>query len=123
MFIYILKLEEGKYYVGRTNRLVDRIEAHVMGRGSEWTKKYKVKKLIRSYETNDMYDEEKETRRCMSRYGIRNVRGGSYARIEIGEVEIKRLRREIRGSEGRCYYCGKKGHYWNGCYRRYLFSD
>ena len=123
MIIYILRLEENKYYVGRTNNLIDRIEAHVMGRGCEWTRKYKPKKLIRSYETKDMYDEDKETRRCMSRYGIKNVRGGSYAKMEMMDDEVKRLRHEIRGSEGRCYYCGRKGHYGRECWRRYLFSD
>ena len=49
MIIYVLRLEENKYYVGRTNSLIDRIEAHVMGRGSEWTRQYKPKKLIKSY--------------------------------------------------------------------------
>jgi hypothetical protein len=123
MYIYVLRLTDNKYYVGRTHYLIDRLEAHIIGNGSEWTRKYKVQRLIKSYETNDMYDEDKETKRCMSRYGIENVRGGSYSKIKVSEEEIKRLRREIRGSEGRCYYCGRRGHYWNGCFRRYLFSD
>ena len=36
--IYCLRLEENKYYVGKTNHIEFRLENHI---GSEWTKKYK----------------------------------------------------------------------------------
>jgi predicted GIY-YIG superfamily endonuclease len=40
--IYILKLEENKWYVGKTYRKVkERFQEHLDGKGSSWTKKYK----------------------------------------------------------------------------------
>ena len=39
MFIYILELEEGKYYVGKTEDPTYRIESHFASNGSAWTKK------------------------------------------------------------------------------------
>jgi predicted GIY-YIG superfamily endonuclease len=41
MNLYILKLKEGKYYIGRTIQdPIDRIQAHINGIGSEWTKNF-----------------------------------------------------------------------------------
>ena len=37
--IYVLKLKEGKYYIGKTNNEKKRIEEHIKSNGSEWTKK------------------------------------------------------------------------------------
>ena len=45
--IYILKLNNNKYYVGKTNRTVnDRYQEHLDGNGSIWTKKYKPQSII-----------------------------------------------------------------------------
>jgi len=38
--IYILKLQDDKYYVGKTNHLNFRLENHFTGTGSIWTTKY-----------------------------------------------------------------------------------
>ena len=40
-FIYVLKLEGGKYYVGKTNNPNIRVNNHFNSNGSVWTKKYK----------------------------------------------------------------------------------
>ena len=41
VFIYALKLENNKYYIGKTNNPSFRIESHFNTEGSFWTKKYK----------------------------------------------------------------------------------
>jgi predicted GIY-YIG superfamily endonuclease len=46
--IYILKLNDNKYYVGKTNKIVnERYQEHIDGVGSFWTKKYKPLYLIK----------------------------------------------------------------------------
>lgn len=46
--IYILKLNDNKYYIGKTNRIViDRYQEHLEGIGSFWTKKYKPLSIIK----------------------------------------------------------------------------
>jgi predicted GIY-YIG superfamily endonuclease len=36
--IYILKLREGKYYIGKTKNVEKRFNEHIAGNGSGWTK-------------------------------------------------------------------------------------
>ena len=38
VFIYALKLEKGKYYIGKTNNPKFRLESHFNSNVSEWTK-------------------------------------------------------------------------------------
>ena len=44
--IYVLELENNKYYIGKTNSLELRLDSHFNGRGCKWTTKYKPIKLI-----------------------------------------------------------------------------
>ena len=46
VFIYILKLQAGKYYVGKTTNPSFRLDKHFNGDGSAWTKKYAPIKLL-----------------------------------------------------------------------------
>ena len=45
--VYILSNKNRKLlYIGVTSRLKDRIEEHKIGRGSDYTKKYKIQSLV-----------------------------------------------------------------------------
>jgi predicted GIY-YIG superfamily endonuclease len=39
-FVYVLRLQDGKKYVGRTSNLRQCLNQHFSGDGSEWTKRY-----------------------------------------------------------------------------------
>jgi predicted GIY-YIG superfamily endonuclease len=41
VYIYVLKLEQEKYYIGKTNNPQFRLDNHFTSNGSEWTKLYK----------------------------------------------------------------------------------
>ena len=41
VYIYILKLKNNKYYVGKTSNPKFRLESHFNSNGSVWTMKYK----------------------------------------------------------------------------------
>jgi len=73
VWIYILKLCSGKYYVGKTTNPEFRLADHFDSAGSTWTSKYKPIDLIPNC---DDFDEDKHTLICMNKYGIENVRGG-----------------------------------------------
>ena len=45
---YVLKLEEGKYYVGKSWNLNNRLGQYFTGRGSKWTKKVQASSNITS---------------------------------------------------------------------------
>ena len=46
VFIYILQLEKGKYYIGKINNLQFRLESHFNSNGAEWTKLYKPVRVL-----------------------------------------------------------------------------
>ena len=88
VYIYILELEQGKYYVGKTNDPEIRINKHFDSEGSAWTKKYKPIKEIQRISNCDDYDEDKYTLKYMNMYGIENVRGGSFVTLVLDKSTI-----------------------------------
>ncbi len=62
LYIYILELEQNKFYVGKTNNPNFRLQDHFNSNGSVWTKKYKPIKLLELIPNSDDYDEDKYTR-------------------------------------------------------------
>lgn len=115
VFIYILELKEGRYYVGKTENPDIRITDHFKHTGSEWTKLYppiKVKELIPDC---DAYDEDKYTKIYMQKYGIDNVRGGSFCFIKLSPEIRSFIQQGIDSSSDYCYRCHKPGHFANKC--------
>ena len=100
--IYILKLREGKYYIGKTKNVEKRFNEHIAGNGSGWTKKYKPISLIKSIVSTSYFDEDKYVKEYMAKYGIENVRGGTYSNINLDANCISVLEKEIRHSKNLC---------------------
>ena len=94
MYIYILQLEKGKYYVGKTKNPYFRFENHFYSSGSEWTKLYKPIRILELIADCDDYDEDKYTLIYMDKYGIDNVRGGSFTTIELDKSTKNQLKNE-----------------------------
>jgi cellular nucleic acid-binding protein len=113
--IYVLLLEEGKYYIGKSNDILKRCIEHFEGSGSCWTKKYKPLKLQKTIENVSPFEEDKITKEYMLKYGIENVRGGTYTQIELTENQIQSINSELRGAMDECLKCGKKGHFIAEC--------
>ena len=116
VYIYTIKLENGKYYIGKTTNPRFRLDKHFNLSGSQWTKLHKPVKVIEIKDNCDDYDEDKITKQYMNKYGIDNVRGGSYVQIELSRVQKDALKLELNGSNDACFKCGKIGHFANECY-------
>lgn len=98
-WLYVLRLEQDKYYIGITKRSNpnDRINQHFGGYyGAQWTKKYKPETVLEIRDLGHItrseaeYLEKKETLRVMDMYGYQNVRGGDL--VYRGEY-VKRFNR------------------------------
>ncbi len=114
--IYIIQLENNKYYIGKTNNpICNRILDHFNNIGSVWTSKYKPIRVIDIFYNCDDYDEDKYTFIYMEKYGINNVRGGTFCKLNLDKNDINQITKQIRGYSNKCYYCGKSDHFVNYC--------
>lgn len=113
--IYILELENNKFYIGKTNSPDMRLNDHFNANGSIWTKKYKPLSILRVISDCDDFDEDKYTLMCMKEYGIDNVRGGSFCTLELPDDQVKTINKMIVSSSDKCYACGNSGHFVKDC--------
>lgn len=120
VYIYILLLEQNKYYIGKTNKPKFRIDCHFNSRinsntGSVWTRMYKPIKILKIIPDCDDYDEDKYTIMYMNKYGMNNVRGGSFCSIVLDENTIEQIKRMCNGANNNCFICGSSEHFAINC--------
>ena len=116
--IYVLRLKGGRYYVGKSNNVMNRYKQHLNGSGSAWTKKYKPISVEKTIRNVSPFEEDKITKEYMSTYGIDKVRGGSYVEIKLSEFHMAALNMEIWAANDLCTQCGRSGHFVKDCYAR-----
>lgn len=113
--IYVLKCEQDKYYVGKSKNIVTRLDQHNSGSGSVWTKKYPPIEVVENIANCDKFDEDKYTLKYMEKYGIKNVRGGSFVKAELSSEQIENIKRLLDSANDRCHNCGEEGHFIRQC--------
>ena len=116
--IYIIRLEGGRYYIGKSDNVMNRYQQHIDGNGSAWTRKYKPISLEKIIKNVSSFEEDKITKEYMSKYGIDKVRGGSYVEIELSEFHIDALKMEIWSAKNLCTQCGSSEHFVKDCHTK-----
>jgi predicted GIY-YIG superfamily endonuclease len=113
--IYVLRLEGGRYYVGKSDNVMKRYEEHLNGKGSAWTTRYPPVTLVKTINSVSAYEEDKTVKEYMGIYGIDKVRGGSYVTEALTATQQSALQQEIWSAQDRCTRCGSSGHWVSTC--------
>lgn len=90
--IYIIRLEQNKYYIGHAINLEQRLNDHAEGKISKYTQKYRplsIKKIIPDANAIHL---DKYVVKYMEKYGMNSVRGGSFDNEILGKEQIKYLK-------------------------------
>ena len=122
--IYVLELEGGNYYVGKTRHTFDRFDQHREGSGARWTKLHPVVGLYTFHKDRRDSDENMFTILMMKNFGIDKVRGGSWTNPEISDRSRKKLEKRISRQRKRkwtytglpCSRCGRDSHPVEHCF-------
>jgi hypothetical protein len=115
--VYVLRLDNDKFYVGESINPKKRIKDHFYGRGTTWTK---INKPLRSFDPltppqNHLW-ELTETLRQMNIHGIDNVRGSLFTNpkpfTKSEKVMAAQLYCELNNY---CRRCGESNHFASQC--------
>lgn len=116
--IYVLRLSNGKFYVGKSNDVAARYQQHVAGSGSSWTRLHRPVAVDKIIPNASAFDEDKITKEYMATHGIDAVRGGAYVNINLDESQRDAILRELRNANNQCTRCGRSGHFVADCYAK-----
>mmetsp|Transcript_33187 Transcript_33187/g.88855 ORF Transcript_33187/g.88855 Transcript_33187/m.88855 type:complete len:335 (-) Transcript_33187:421-1425(-) len=124
-FLYVLRLQHGKWYVGTTTSPNIRFQQHMNGSGSEWTAQHppvgnnfhNISQLHCSSQ-EARFKEDAEVKMMMSRHGMDAVRGGTYSRAVLSNSDTEALQKELRHGQGDCLRCGRNNHWSSNCFAK-----
>lgn len=95
-YVYVLELEDNRYYVGRTHNFIQRMNEHFTNNGSIYTKKYKPIKIKEIVEEKTYFDERDKTLEYMEKYSWEKVRGYTWCREKILKEPTIKKKKETK---------------------------
>ena len=134
--IYVLLLQNNKFYVGYSERPVgERFIEHFNYQGSKWTTLHRPVQVL-EVKPGGIEEENEMTLRMMDKYGWWNVRGGSWCQVDIQTcppalLDFQRLKLPTplgrnqtlpassnRNNRNVCSRCGRDSHSASNCFAR-----
>lgn len=117
MYVYVLALEHGRYYIGKTDAPARCLNEHRAGLGPAWTKVHRPLNFAELIDRCHDSDADKVVKQYMSIYGIENVRGGSYSTLYLSANTKQFVNTEIARTKVSCFMCSETGHRADKCTR------
>lgn len=93
--LYVLELENGKYFVGSTENVIACMEQHQDGTFCDFTAVNKPIKVIEQRQMISRFNENALVQEYMAKYGVANVRGGSHVSNKMSASEVVYLQKDI----------------------------
>ena len=115
--VYVLQLEQNKYYVGESIYPEKRINDHFSGKGAAWTRLHKPVKILEPFtKKQDNFWELSETIQRMGYHGADNVRGSLFTKTsELTRYEKIMAAQLYCELHNLCRKCGGDDHFINQC--------
>lgn len=85
-FTYVLQLQDGKFYVGNTDNIYQRLmdHLHMTPSSAQWVRHHgPVERVVEVCRHSAKADELYKTLQYMDMFGWENVRGSSYCKIQM----------------------------------------
>jgi len=119
--VYVLKLEDGTYYVGESTQIDVRIAQHQSGTGASFTvdtgaNAVRVDPLTSGQVTDLEAWERAETLERMYKHGINNVRGWIYVTPVLSPQQREEAFQQICSRKKLCSTCGRSSHFSAQCF-------
>lgn len=93
--LYVLRLHNDKWYIGRSSNLERRFEQHMKGEGAKWTSLHQAINIHESRPLVNDEDEDALTLEYMKQYGIYNVRGGQFCAVEFRPWHVRDIKKRL----------------------------
>ena len=114
--VYVLELENGKYYIGESINPKNRIRQHFEGRGSLYTRLYPPIQSIKPFTNKqEVLCELSETIQRMAYHGIDNVRGSLFTKENLNIYDKVMAAQLYCEMNNLCRKCGSNDHFINQC--------
>jgi len=119
--VYVLQLQNGGYYVGKSDDIDARVQQHKSGGGSAWCRhKGGVVKEMPTVFHGSLGDisswEMNETVTQMLLHGYANVRGWEFTSCgPLSTGELDTIKHVVMGQTDACRNCGNGGHFAESC--------
>jgi len=107
--IIVFNLESNKYYLDECNNINKLFDKNI-----DWITKYNSISIKTIIENINIKDIDKYVRMYMHKFGINNVRGGSYK----DEINIDNIKELIWSENNCCLRCGFNNHTEINCYSK-----
>lgn len=83
--IYVAQLEHGKFYVGASDDPVKAVVELGEGLGTVWTQIHRPLRILEQHRFKKAEELDKYVKLAMRKYGVENVRGGSWTSLRLSD--------------------------------------